>query len=137
MYVVCSGGCNISNMWFFFVKLKMYGYFVRENARLVLCGLSECHPSRTPTTPRQTPHFDTKSEIYPSRTLVKNEIMKTCTKHRKSCEKIHMALFFVRDGLSQHASPIFHSPKLAKGSERFRRLVLRSTSHSKQCHMHI
>ena len=34
-----------------------------------------------------------------------------CTKHRKSCEKMHMALFPVRDGLSQHSSPIFHSPK--------------------------
>ena len=28
-------------------------------------------------TPEQTPHFDTRSEIYPSRTLVKNAIMKT------------------------------------------------------------
>ena len=28
-------------------------------------------------TPKQTPHFNTKSEINPSRTLVKNEIMKT------------------------------------------------------------
>ena len=65
-------------------------------------------------TPKQTPHFDTRSEINPSRTLVKNEIMKTlkkCTKHRKSCEKMHMALFLVRDGLSQHSSPILHSPK--------------------------
>ena len=69
------------------------------------------HYSRTP---KQTPHFDTRSEIYPSRTLVKNEIMKTsktAQKHRKSCEKMHMALFLVRDGLSQHSSPIFHSPK--------------------------
>ena len=34
----------------------------------------ECPVSRTP---KQTPHFDTRSEINPSRTRVKNEIMKT------------------------------------------------------------
>ena len=28
-------------------------------------------------TPKQTPHFNTRSEIYPSRTRVKNKIMKT------------------------------------------------------------
>ena len=50
-------------------------------------------------TPKQTPHFDTRSEINPSRTLVKNEIMKTlksapnignrarkCIWHCLSCE---------------------------------------------------
>ena len=35
-------------------------------------------------TPKQTPHFDTRSEIYPSRTLVKNEIMKTLKVHKTS-----------------------------------------------------
>ena len=36
-------------------------------------------------TTKQTPHFDTRSEIYPSRTLVvKNEIMKTLKVHKTS-----------------------------------------------------
>ena len=56
-------------------------------------------------TPKQTPHFDTRSEINPSRTLVKNEIMKTfksaqnignrarkCVWHCFSCEMVISAL---------------------------------------------
>ena len=35
-------------------------------------------------TPKQTPHFDTRSEINPSRTLVKYEIMKTLKVHKTS-----------------------------------------------------
>ena len=45
-------------------------------------------------TPKQTPHFDTKSEITPYRTLVQNEIMKTFKSaqhiYRKSWEKMHI-----------------------------------------------
>ena len=36
--------------------------------------MHDIHNSRTP---KQTPHFDTRSEINPSRTLVNNEFMKT------------------------------------------------------------
>ena len=76
-------------------------------------------------TPEQTPHFDTRSEIYPSRTLVKNEIMKTfksaqnignrarkCIWHCFSCEMGY---------LSTRLRPFTR----LKARERFRRLVLR------------
>ena len=79
-------------------------------------------------TPKQTPHFDTSSEIYPqypSRTLAKNEIMKMfksaqnignrarkCTCHCFSCEMGYL-------------STRLRSFTRLKARERFWRLVLR------------
>ena len=86
-----------SVLWIWTLPFCNYGETVRGHLDIkeIMSYTSGVSSSRTP---RQTPHFDTRSEINPSRTLVKNEIMKTfksaLVKHRKS-----------------HSSPIFHSPK--------------------------
>ena len=56
--------CDFLRKYVFFVADK---YQNRLDEELLSCS----------RTPKQTPHFDTRPEINPSRTLVKNEIMKT------------------------------------------------------------
>ena len=65
-------------------------------------------------TPKQTPHFDTRSEIYPSRTLVKMKLWKFL--------KMHKISEIVRDRLRSFLWDLCWDKPI---------------SHSKQCHMHI
>ena len=101
-------------------------------------------------TPKQTPHYYTSSEIYPSRTLAKSEIMKTSKSAqniRNHARKMHMASFTrlkarerfrIRSDCTPDAldaGPVFEVSPDTTG------FLLRPSdkpiSHSKQCHMHI
>ena len=88
--------------------------------------MGEKNPSRTP---KQTPHFDTRSEINPSRTLVKNEIMKTLKSSQNIGNRARKCIWHcIWHGIScemGYLNTRLRSFTRLKARERFRRLVLR------------
>ena len=76
-------------------------------------------------TPKQTPHFDTRSEIYPSRTLAKNEIMKTFKSAQNIGNHARKCIWHCFSYEMGYLSTRLRSFTRLKARERFRRLVLR------------
>ena len=76
-------------------------------------------------TPEQTPHFDTRSEIKPSRTLVKNEIMKTFKSAQNIGNRARKCIWHCFSCEMGYLSTRLRSFTRLKARERFWRLVLR------------
>ena len=76
-------------------------------------------------TPKQTPHFDTRSEIYPPRTLVKNKIMKTFKCAQNIGYRARKCIWHCFPCEMGYLSIRLRSFTHLKARERFRRLVLR------------
>ena len=74
---------------------------------------------------KQTPHFDTRSEINPSRTLVKNEIMKTFKSAQNIGNRARKCIWHCFSCEMGYLSTRLQSFTRLKARERFRRLVLR------------
>ena len=84
-----------------------------------------CHWKFISRTPKQTLHFDTRSEIYPSRTLVKNEIMKTFKSAQNIGNRARKCIWLCFSCEMGYLITRLQSFTRLKARERFRRLVLR------------
>ena len=73
-------------------------------------------------TPKQTPHFDTRSEINPSRTLVKNKIMKMLKSAQNIGNRARKCIWHCFSCEMGYLSSRLRSFTRLKARERFRRL---------------